>query len=107
MVCEDYRSNLKKYASRPSPPFPANEIECHFRTFVGNDGTYYSSQPDKHGIFKWVPVVKKGTRKSTTRKSPSRKVSHRRSPLKKSPARKAKSTRRKSPVKKSPGRKRN
>jgi hypothetical protein len=62
MVCEDYRSSLKKYTSRPSPPFPANNVECHYRTFVGNDGNSYSSQPNNSGIFKWIRVVKANSR---------------------------------------------
>lgn len=43
-----------KYASRPSPPYPANE--CCGQTFKGNDGNYYVSKADKNGTCKWFKV---------------------------------------------------
>jgi len=43
-----------KYASRPSPPYPANE--CCGQTFQGNDGNYYVSKADKNGTCKWIKV---------------------------------------------------
>ena len=48
------RSTRKKYAKRPSPPFPANQ--CHGQTMEGNDGTMYKSVPDKRGIHTWKKV---------------------------------------------------
>jgi hypothetical protein len=44
-------SPLKKYATRPSPPYPANE--CCGITMVGNDGNMYVSKIDKKGVCKW------------------------------------------------------
>jgi len=43
-----------KYASRPSPPYPANE--CCGEKFKGNDGNYYVSKADKNGRCKWIKV---------------------------------------------------
>ena len=42
----------KKYASRPSPPFPANKF-CGKKK-KGNDGKMYLSKPNKNGICRWV-----------------------------------------------------
>ena len=47
-------SHLKKYAKRPSPPYPANECPNQIR--IGNDGNEYVSKPDKRGIFAWKKV---------------------------------------------------
>ena len=41
----------KKYLTRKSPPYPANE-HCG-ETKKGNDGNMYSSIPDKNGICRW------------------------------------------------------
>jgi len=38
-------SHLKKYANRPSPPYPANE--CPNQTMTGNDGKIYTSVDGK------------------------------------------------------------
>jgi hypothetical protein len=47
------RQTLKKYTSRPSPPFPAQE--CPHKKKKGNDGRMYVSKPDDtYGIFRWV-----------------------------------------------------
>lgn len=43
---------LKKYVTRPSPPYPANE--CCGRTLAGNDGARYVSVPNKNGVCRWV-----------------------------------------------------
>ena len=45
----------KKYTSRPSPPYPANE--CCGETFRGNDGVWYESVMAKNGICKWVKLT--------------------------------------------------
>ena len=50
MSCS-YQST-KKYSSRPSPPYKANE--CCGMTELGNDKQWYDSLPDKNGICKWV-----------------------------------------------------
>jgi len=44
----------KKYLSRPSPNYPANE--CKGRRMKGNDGRIYQSVPDKNGIYRWKLV---------------------------------------------------
>jgi hypothetical protein len=50
------RQTLKKYTSRPSPPYPAQE--CPYKKKMGNDGRMYQSKPnDINGIFRWVPIV--------------------------------------------------
>jgi hypothetical protein len=42
----------KKYASRPSPPLPANE-HCG-ETQKGNDGQMYVSVPNKRSVCRWT-----------------------------------------------------
>lgn len=49
---ECVKSNDKKYTSRPSPPYPANE--CRGEVIVGNDGNMYISKASTSGIYKWV-----------------------------------------------------
>jgi hypothetical protein len=47
------RQTLKKYTSRSSPPYPAQE--CPYKKKKGNDGRMYVSKPnDTNGIFRWV-----------------------------------------------------
>ena len=46
--------HLKKYASRPGPPHPAQE--CKNKTKFGNDGHKYKSSPDKNGRYRWKKV---------------------------------------------------
>ena len=41
----------KKYSTRPSPPYPANE-HCG-ETMKGNDGRMYTSIPDKNKVCRW------------------------------------------------------
>ena len=62
------KSSLKKYISRPSPPFPANlcpkgDIK------MGNDKTPYIAKPDKNGVNHWVPY---GSRKTAKKSGKSR-----------------------------------
>ena len=46
------KSNTKKYSSRPSPSYPAQN--CKNYIILGNDDLYYyKSVPDKNGIYKW------------------------------------------------------
>lgn len=55
------KQTAKKYTSRPSPPYSANE--CCGQTKKGNDGKNYISKPDKNKICRWVPSetsLKKG-----------------------------------------------
>jgi hypothetical protein len=56
-VCR--KQTLKKYKSRPSPPFSAQD--CPGQTKTGNDGKKYVSVVVKGGVYRWTPSV--GTRK--------------------------------------------
>jgi hypothetical protein len=51
------RKTQKKYKSRPSPAFAAND--CKNKTKKGNNGKFFKSVADKNGVYKWTPVVKK------------------------------------------------
>ena len=42
----------KKYLTRNSPPYPANE-HCG-ETKKGNDGKMYISKPDKNNVCRWI-----------------------------------------------------
>ena len=49
------RQTKKKYTSRSSPPYPAQE--CPYKKKKGNDGRMYLSKPnDINGIFRWVAI---------------------------------------------------
>lgn len=67
----------KKYVSRPSPAYPAQE--CRGKLKIGNDDNLYKSVPDKNGVYKWKkhnPSKKsKKSAKKTSKKSPKRKHS--------------------------------
>ena len=41
----------RKYMTRPSPPYPANE--CKNKKKIGNDGEPYRSVGNKNGVFTW------------------------------------------------------
>ena len=53
------RITLKKYASRPSPPYHARA--CRGQTKKGNDGKLYKSIADKSGVYTWrsLATIKK------------------------------------------------
>ena len=51
-MSECKKMSTSKYAFRNSPPYPANK--CKSMKKKGNDGSFYSSQPDKNGVYKWV-----------------------------------------------------
>lgn len=51
--CVD-QSSLKKYNSRPSPAYPANE--CCGMVMTGNDGRKYKSVAASNGVCRWVKV---------------------------------------------------
>ena len=51
MMCT--RQTLKKYKTRPSPPYSA--ATCIGRTKKGNDGTRYMSKPGLYA--KWVKLT--------------------------------------------------
>ena len=55
-----------KYSFRNSPPYPANK--CKSMKKKGNDGKFYSSQPDKNGTYKWVNVNKNKSLKNKATK---------------------------------------
>jgi hypothetical protein len=42
----------KKYTSRGSPPYPANECRGLFKT--GNDGLVYESRGASNGVYRWI-----------------------------------------------------
>ena len=68
MTCSNL-SHLKKYATRNSPPFPANE--CRGSKKRGNDGTFYVSVVASNGVYRWQKVNKSPVKQSTSkRKSP-------------------------------------
>jgi hypothetical protein len=46
--------HTRKYATRPSPPYPANE--CKHDQMIGNDGNRYRSVGNKNGVFTWKRV---------------------------------------------------
>jgi hypothetical protein len=48
------KKTLKKYLTRDSPPYPANDY-CR-KKMKGNDGLMYVSTPDKNGVCKWIKV---------------------------------------------------
>jgi hypothetical protein len=45
----------KKYTSRSSPPFPANQCQGQIKT--GNDGESYESVPNSKNIHRWVRLA--------------------------------------------------
>ncbi len=42
----------KKYTSRNSPPYPAND--CRGRRLRGNDGNFYKTAKNKNGVYRWI-----------------------------------------------------
>jgi hypothetical protein len=50
------RQTNKKYTTRPSPPFSAQDF-CGKRK-KGNDGNWWVSTPDKNGRCRWVTTHK-------------------------------------------------
>jgi len=66
-MSECIKMKSDKYSLRNSPPYPANK--CKTMKKKGNNGNYYSSEPDKNGVYKWVKVNKNKTIKNkATRK---------------------------------------
>ena len=51
------QQSAKKYTSRPSPAYPANE--CVGEERYGNDGQLYVSKLAANGVGRWVLVSKK------------------------------------------------
>ena len=52
------RITLKRYRSRPSPPYHAND--CPGQTKKGNDGKLYKSIADGSGIYTWRRMIRVG-----------------------------------------------
>jgi hypothetical protein len=48
------RQSFKKYSSRRSPPYPANN--CWGEIKKGNDGMKYKSVGNKQGTYRWVKL---------------------------------------------------
>jgi hypothetical protein len=46
------RLTTKKYLTRNSPPYHAND--CKNKIIKGNDGKLYISSPDKNNVYKWI-----------------------------------------------------
>ena len=64
-MSECVKMKSDKYSLRNSPPYPANK--CKTMKKKGNDGNYYSSEPDKNGVYKWVKLNKNKAAKSYIR----------------------------------------
>lgn len=47
-------STLKKYTSRPGPPYPANS--CPYGVKVGNSGGLWQSTPNYKGVYSWKRI---------------------------------------------------
>ena len=45
------KQTTKKYTTRPSPPFPANQ--CPGKKKKGNDGNFWKSTQTVTGIYTW------------------------------------------------------
>lgn len=58
----------KKYATRPSPPYPANDW-CGAKK-LGNDKQLYVSTPNKNGVCRWVKVAKATSSATATSSAP-------------------------------------
>ena len=69
------KKTTKRYTTRKSPPYPANE--CQGRAMVGNDGEMYESVPNKKGTGRWLKAVlaprKKPAAKRVAAKKPAAK----------------------------------
>ena len=66
------KQSSKKYASRKSPPFPANK--CCNKTIQGNDHKMYKSVANKNGVCSWK-LAASGSSKKTQSKRVSKSAS--------------------------------
>lgn len=48
------KSTLKKYTSRPSPPYPAQD--CKGEKKKGQNGKWYISSSTSKGVYRWIPI---------------------------------------------------
>ena len=68
-MTKSLKKSTKKYTSRPSPPYPANEPKIRGTVKRGNDGTMYKSKL-MGGVHKWMRVTQlTKQRKIRSRKS--------------------------------------
>jgi len=68
MTCT--KKTQTKYITRNSPAYSASD--CKGMRKKGNDGSYYTSAPDKNGTYKWIKsatTTKSKTAKNKTAKS--------------------------------------
>jgi hypothetical protein len=64
----------KKYMTRSSPNFPANQ--CRGQALTGNDGiNMYISKKDSRGIYRWIKITDNKPVSRKVSKKSSRKVS--------------------------------
>ena len=100
-MCE--RSYISKYASRPSPPYPAQK--CASKLFVGNDGGWWLSSPTSAGIYRWIKQKDTSVRKVLLAQQAARKAAKKKATSKspkKATSKSPKKATKKSPSKKSP-----
>jgi hypothetical protein len=73
MTCT--KKTQTKYITRNSPAYSASD--CEGMRKKGNDGSYYTSTPDKNGTYKWVKstITTKTKTKSKTAKNKTAKSS--------------------------------
>jgi hypothetical protein len=64
MTCT--KKTQTKYITRNSPAYSASD--CKGTKKKGNDGSYYTSIPDKNGTYKWVKSTKSKTAKNKNAK---------------------------------------
>ena len=88
------KDNIKKYKTRPSPPFPANK--CKGKTKKGNNGKMFKSKPDANGVHKWVAVVSAGATKTKATKPKAKKTKTKKTKATKTKANKTTTKKRKS-----------
>lgn len=50
----------KKYRTRPSPPYSAND--CCGKTMTGNDGSKYISEANAYGICAWKKAINRNSK---------------------------------------------
>jgi hypothetical protein len=62
MLCKI--QNTKKYKTRDSPPYPAQE--CKGKQKKGNDGKLYKSESDTRGIYRWKCISTKTKKNKKT-----------------------------------------
>ena len=90
MPCK--KSSRKKYASRDSPPYPANDEDCRGKKKRGNDGTYYVSTVNSRGVYRWIKATSLTKAKKKKASAPRKKTTKKMSRRKKASAPRKKTT---------------